>query len=204
MGYEKKWSGIVSDDKDFGERIGRIEVLIHSLEEIANPAAQAAAKELVQSLLDLHGTGLERMLDITFESGAAGEAIIDELARDELVGSLLLLHGLHPLDLETRVLQALDKVRPYLATHGGNVELLGVSEDGVVGLRLEGSCHGCPSSRMTLKGAIEAAIYEAAPDVTALEVEGLVETQTAPTAGFVPMAQLLEGGKPMHLNGAGG
>ena len=104
--------------------------------------------------------------------GQPGDAIIDSFARDDLVGSLLLLYGLHPLDIETRVHQALEKVRPYLGSHGGNVELLGVTQAGVVHLRLQGSCHGCPSSAMTLKLAIEEAIYAAAPDIVALEVEG--------------------------------
>jgi nitrite reductase/ring-hydroxylating ferredoxin subunit len=54
------------------------------------------------------------------------------------------------------------------------VELLGL-EDGVVRLRMQGSCDGCPSSAMTLKLAIEEAIYEAAPDITGIEVEGVVE-----------------------------
>ncbi len=78
--------------------------------------------------------------------------------------------GFIRLDLETRVRQALDKVRPLLRSHGGNVELLDLS-GGVVRLRMLGSCDGCPSSAMTLKHAIEAAIYEKAPDVTAIEVD---------------------------------
>ena len=86
------------------------------------------------------------------------------LAGDELVAHLLLLHGLHPVPLEQRVRGALDEVRPYLESHGGNVELLGI-DDGVVRLRMEGSCSGCPSSAMTLKLAIEDAIQKAAPDV---------------------------------------
>ena len=61
-----------------------------------------------------------------------GQSIIDELGQDELVGSLLLLHGLHPLSLEARILQALEKIRPYLGSHGGNVELVSVDEDGGV------------------------------------------------------------------------
>ena len=96
------------------------------------------------------------------------------------MASLLLLHGLHPLDLEARVRQALEQVRPYLRTHGGDVELLGV-DDGVVRLRMQGSCHGCPSSAVTLKHTIEEAIYDAAPDVAAIEVEGVVEPPAAAT-----------------------
>ncbi len=61
-------------------------------------------------------------------------------------------------------------MRPYLRSHGGNVELVGV-EQGVAKLRLEGTCSACPSSQMTLHLAVEQAIYETAPDVTAIEVE---------------------------------
>jgi Fe-S cluster biogenesis protein NfuA len=86
---------------------------------------------------------------------------------------MLLLYGLHPLDLETRVVQALDKVRPSLNLHEGGVELIGISE-GVVHLSLQGNCDGCASSAATLKQTIETAIYAAAPDVAAIEVEGVV------------------------------
>jgi Fe-S cluster biogenesis protein NfuA len=84
------------------------------------------------------------------------------------------LHGLHPVPVRERVIGALDEVRPYLASHGGGVELLGVA-DGVVRLRLEGSCHGCPSSAATLRGAVEEAIARAAPDVERVETEGVAE-----------------------------
>ena len=92
--------------------------------------------------------------------------------------------------------QALEKVRPYLFSHGGNVELLEVTDEGAVSLRLEGSCHGCPSSQITLKYSIEEAIYAAAPDVTAIHVQGTVENQPvaqqpARSASFIPMADLL-------------
>jgi Fe-S cluster biogenesis protein NfuA/nitrite reductase/ring-hydroxylating ferredoxin subunit len=127
------------------------------------------------------------MMEIAVQTGAAGESIINDFARDELVGGMLLLYGLHPVALEERVMQALDKVRPYLHSHGGNVEVLGM-EDGVVRLRLQGSCKSCPSSSMTLKLAIEEAIYEAAPDVTAIEAEGVSEP-TTPTA-FVPLGRV--------------
>nr|MBA3947293.1 NifU family protein [Herpetosiphonaceae bacterium] len=131
--------------------------------------------------------GLERMLELIWETGPAGEAIIqDVFVQDDHVAHLLLLHGLHPLDLETRVIGALEKVRPYLKTHGGNVELLDVN-DGVVRLRLEGSCHGCPSSALTLKSAIETRIYDDAPDVTAIEVEGVVEQAAAPLSSYIPL-----------------
>ena len=103
---------------------------------------QNTARELVQALLDLHGTGLERTLELIDQSGAPGQAIIDTLIQDELVSdALLMLHGLHPLSLNERVTLALEKCARTMPTHGGNVEFLGVTDDGVVKLKLEGSCH---------------------------------------------------------------
>lgn len=169
--------------------IQRIEELIRKIETMADPDARASSLELVQSLMELHGAGLERMLEITAQTDEAGEALIETVARDELVGGLLLLYGLHPVALDERVMQALDKVRPYLHSHGGNVEVLGI-EDGVVRLRLQGSCQSCPSSSATLKLAIEEAILEAAPDVVAIEAEGAAETAVAAVPGFVPLERL--------------
>ncbi len=149
--------------------IQRIEELVRKIETTIDPDARASAVELMQSLMELHGAGIERMMEIVAQAGEPGGDIIDNFADDALVRSLLLLYGQHPLALEARVMQALDKVRPSLRSHGGNVEALGI-EDGVVRLRLQSS-KSCPSTAMTLKLAVEEAIYEAAPDVTAIEVE---------------------------------
>ena len=153
----------------------RIEELIRDLDEMADEKTREQARTLVRTLLDLHGAGLNRALEIIYDSGSAGQELIDKLADDKLVSNLLLLHGLHPLDLEARVRRALEAVKPRLGLHGGSVELIGVTADGTIKLRLEGNCHGCPSSRVTLKSSIEEAIYAAAPDVTAMEVEGAVD-----------------------------
>jgi Fe-S cluster biogenesis protein NfuA len=164
------------DDREFRRRMERIESLLREVEQFADPKARAHTREIVQAILDLHGAGLERMLEHIAAAQDAGLTLIGALSQDDLVGSLLLLHGLHPLDVETRVRQALDKVRPYLRSHGGNVELLGIAR-GVVRLRMEGSCNGCASSALTLKLAIEEAICEKAPDVTGIEVEGITNGQ---------------------------
>ncbi len=169
------------------ETIQRIEGLIRNIENLPDPEARAGALELVRSIMDFHGAGLERMMEIIADAGESGYAVFDNFAGDGIVGSLLLLYGLHPTDLETRVRQALDTVRPYLDSHGGNVELLGV-EDGRVRLRLQGSCQSCPSSSVTLKLAIEEAIYQAAPDVVAIDAEGVAE-QTSPS-GLVQLGKL--------------
>jgi Fe-S cluster biogenesis protein NfuA/nitrite reductase/ring-hydroxylating ferredoxin subunit len=188
-------------DTELQQGIQRIEGLIRRIENLPDPEARASAVELMQSLMDFHGASLDRLMEIVAESGQAGYSIFDSFARDKLVGSLLLLYGLHPVPLETRVMQALDKVRPYLDSHGGNVELIGISDD-VVRLRLQGSCKSCPSSSMTLKLAIEEAIMAAAPDVIAIEAEGVTE-QPAPT-GFVQIGKSNKNGSTPHpSNGKG-
>jgi Fe-S cluster biogenesis protein NfuA/nitrite reductase/ring-hydroxylating ferredoxin subunit len=179
----------MSEQKEVQRRIESIEGLVHEIEKVSDPVVRSLSKQLVQSLMDLHGSGLERILEIVHGSGDGGTQIIDQMGRDDLVASLLLLYGLHPLDLQTRVLQALEKSRPYLRSHGGNVELVNVSESGAVTLRLEGSCHSCPSSAVTLQSTVEQAIYNAAPDITGIIVEGAIQEQ-APALGFVPLSSL--------------
>jgi Fe-S cluster biogenesis protein NfuA len=158
------------EEKEFQQRIQKIEVLVHKIENLTDAEARTNALELFQLVMDLHGAGVERMMNTIYEAGEPGQAIIDKLGRDDLVGSLLLLYGLHPLDLESRVMQALEKLRPDLRLHGAQIELLGIY-DGVVRLRLDRSATGCGSSAQTLRAAVEEAIYGAAPDMTALQVE---------------------------------
>jgi len=144
-----------------------IEEKIRTLERLADPAARESARALLQDLLGFTGEALGRMLE--WVEKEFGRDALARLAADPKVGALLLLHGCHPTDLRTRVTQALESVRPYLQSHGGNVELLGI-EEGRVRLRLEGSCQGCPSSAETLKTSIEEAIIAAAPDAAGVEV----------------------------------
>jgi Fe-S cluster biogenesis protein NfuA len=139
-----------------------VEALLDRVEQFPAPQREVAT-ELVSALLDMYGEGLARIV-----------AACDVPVEDELVSHLLLLHGLHPVPVEQRVTGALEEVRPYLVAHGGGVELLGVAE-GVVRLKLEGACHGCPSSALTLRSAVEEAIMRAAPDVERIDADGAVE-----------------------------
>ena len=152
------------DDQAARELVGRVEGLLDGIE------SQPGAVEIVQALVELYGEGLARIV----ESVPDRAALLD----DELVEHLLLLHDLHPVALDERVRGALAEVRPYLESHGGDVELVAI-EDGVVRLRMQGSCSGCPSSTMTLKLAIEEAIQKAAPDVEEIRAEGVVEEPSA-------------------------
>jgi Fe-S cluster biogenesis protein NfuA len=162
------------DAKEFEGRLQHLDTLLREAEQLADPAARGRLQQIVRLVLDLHGAGLERLLEHVNQAGEAGRGILDACAQDAVVSGLLLLHGLHPLDLEARVRQALDGVRPCLRSHGGNVELLDV-RDGVVRLKLQGNCHHCPSSALTMQQTVEEAIYSKAPEVTAVEVEGMPE-----------------------------
>lgn len=150
--------------------VGRIEELTERLERLPDPEARATAQELMAATLELYGEGLERIV----RALEAAPEVRDSLVADGVVASLLLIHDLYPVDLETRVLEALETVRPYMESHGGNVEVVSI-DDGILRLRLEGSCHGCRASSSTLELAIKGALEASAPDLLGIEVEGLVE-----------------------------
>jgi len=157
----------------------RIEELLSLLRPAGGEKAAAIAEELVGLLVGLYGDGLAHVVAVLADRGEPGAAILAALTDDPLVESLLLLHDLHPLDVDARVQRALDQVRPYLGSHAGGVEYLGVT-DGIARLRLEGSCNGCPSSTVTVRTAIEGAIMDAAPEVTEVAVEGMTTPAPAP------------------------
>jgi len=171
----------MANDTEFLGRMQKIEALTREVEALPDENARETALELMRLLMEYHGAAIERVLEIV-AAGDSSDLIFDNLAKDELSNSLLLLYGLHPLDFETRVEQALEQVRPYLRSHGGDAELLSV-EDGVVRLRMIGSCNGCPSSSVTLKEAIEKAITEAAPDAVSIIAE--TGDEKPKTNGFV-------------------
>jgi len=153
--------------------VERVQELTSRIEQLPDPAARETAEALVSAVIALYGEGLERIFAALDQTGDAGAAIRERVSSDGVVASLMLIHGLYPVDLRTRVLEALDSVRPYMESHGGDVELIGL-EDGVARIRLEGSCDGCPASSSTLELAIKQALQEAAPDLDGLVVEGAV------------------------------
>lgn len=169
----------------------RIERLTAELEAHPDAAARGLAEELVGAVLEVHGEGLAQILSIVEEDTARA------LADDGVVGSLMLIHDLYPVPLYERVMEALDNVRPYMESHGGNVELLGV-EDGVARLRLDGSCSGCSASSATLELAIKKELMETAPDLLGLEVEGIDEEPThgPPDIGGMPLPLAGNGNVP--------
>ncbi len=157
---------LMASDKEAQWRMAgdRIQTLLDSC-AAGGTAAQERAQQLVREVVGLYGAGLERIM----EAGDPGLA--ERLATDDLVASLLLVHGLHPHDVHRRVSDALDRVRPYLGSHGGDVDLLGNRRTEVpVRLAFRGSCKSCPSSAVTLEFAVEDAVRAAAPEISAIEV----------------------------------
>jgi Fe-S cluster biogenesis protein NfuA len=144
------------EDAQVREEVARVEGLLAAIED------DRAATEAVAAVLELYGEALRRLV-----AGA-------DPVEDELVSHLLIVHDLHPLGVEARIRNALDEVRPYLGSHGGDVELVDVA-DGVAHVRLAGTCDGCPSSVVTLRNAIEDAVLRAAPEVERVEADGLTE-----------------------------
>jgi len=160
------------------ELLERVERLSAAVDELPDARARELAQELVGAVIAMYGDGLARIVATIEESREAGATILDALAQDGAVSSLLLIHDLYPIPLEQRVNEALDTVRPYMESHGGDVELLGI-EDGVARLALQGSCHGCAASQATLELAIKQALDEHAPDLLGLEVAGVAQAHGA-------------------------
>ena len=153
----------------------RIEALVRKLES-SDSAIQSLTRELVQALLDLHGAGLLRVMELVDQSGEPGGRLIDQFSRDPAVSRLLLLHDLHPKDFDTRVHQAIERASGSLRRQGVTVELVRVDDTGGVLVRAEASgAKGCGSAGPDITRAIEDAIYESAPETTAVVVEGLIE-----------------------------
>jgi Fe-S cluster biogenesis protein NfuA len=145
------------------QRLARLDDLLGKLEEI--PGATAAmALEAAQALTEVYGTALARVVE------RASPALLDAFDRDELLRHLLVLHDLHPLPVEERISRALDRVRPYLHSHGGDVELVSIV-DGVVRVLFTGHCDGCTSSAATMESAIREAVLAMAPEVERVEAE---------------------------------
>jgi Fe-S cluster biogenesis protein NfuA len=160
--------------REFIRRSDRIEELVSRIENTGDPAIRAVAQELLQAVIELHGVALERILD-TVGNLPSGDAALSQIAGDDLVSNVLSLHGIHPIAMEERVAAAIEKARPYLKSHGGNVEFHSIN-DGTVHVKLQGTCSSCSSSSETMKNHVENAIYEAAPEVVAVIAESMPPT----------------------------
>lgn len=168
---------------DFSREGKRIQEWVEKIQELPDSEAREMLEECLGSVLSFYGHGLERILRILGERGAEGERVRDALLADAGVTGLLLIHGLHPISLEKRLNGALEKVRPYMQSHGGDVALISLEDDHAV-LQLEGHCKTCPSSTVTLELAVRTAIDEACPDLAGYEVQGIPQNGAIDGAEF--------------------
>lgn len=180
---------MASETATVQRQIQKVAELVERLESSTDPNVRAMARELLESLMSFHGAALERILEFAANSGEAGEVIIQKCGSDELVSSLLLLYGLHPQDLQTRVTRALEKSRKLLEGHSAAAEIVSVGEDGAVIVQLCVKASGCGSSAASVKSTLEAAIQDAAPDAPSIIVE-MIESGLS-KSGFVSLEQLL-------------
>ena len=182
----------MTSEKEFQEKMRLLGTLVGELDQMPGNGSKVAARELVQLLMQVHEAGLERMMELVSESGAEtgapGKAMIHAFGHDPIVRNLLLLYGLHPDDLQTRVLMALDGLKGRLRKLDAEVELISI-RDGAVQLRLHTSGHACGSTIKDLRAMVQGGVYDLAPDLTSLTILG---TEEESSSGFVPLDSLLK------------
>jgi hypothetical protein len=190
----------VASEKEFQQKVRQLGALVGELDQMPGSGSKVAARDLVQLLMEVHGTGLERIMELVFESGPEGEALIGRFGQDPIVRNLLLLYSLHPEDLETRVLKALDTVGSRLRKFDSKAELVSI-RDGVVQLQLRTSTHVHGSAAKNLRSIVEEGIYDLAPDLVSLTILGLEDEDAS---GFVSLESLLKHPTTVHVSASPG
>jgi len=183
----------VSDEKELQQSVQQVVGLVRQLDEISDPAARSSARQLIQVLLELHGAVLERMLEKTFQRGEFGSSLIDEFGSDALVGSVLAFYGLHPQELNTRVIACVEKLRSKYARQGIGIEIAALLAD-KLHLKVSPGAHTCGSTAAAIKAEIADSIYTVAPDIGSLEISGLDGNDAA---GFVSLNKLTQTGESL-------
>lgn len=188
----------MADPGGFQQQIRRLSELVTEFEQLPESPSKTKGKELVQLLMEVHAEGLQRVMDVAFESRESGAPLIAKLGMDEVTGALLLLYSLHPDALETRVNTAVERVQTRLRKLACLIDDVNINQ-GAVRLHITKSGHSCGSSSNELRALVENAIYELAPDVTSLEILGLEEKSAS---GFVALESLV--GQALATTRAGG
>ncbi len=159
--------------------------LLADAEAACGPAAWPRVEAVVTSLIELYGSGLERILVLARAAALDREALDDDLAADEVVSSLLLLHDLHPLALEKRIARALERVRDEVP-HTGALSLVGIT-DGVVQLR-----GAQPGAQLPTTAVVARAIEREAPELAGVQIDG---APPARADGLLPVDRLVRGAR---------
>lgn len=172
------------NNSEFQERTEHISQLVERVNEIADVDARTTALELLQSVMDLHGAGLSRAVEVLADSGESGRNSLAKLSADPLLCGLMVLYGIHPVPLKERVSRAVEELAPQLRKRSATAELVAV-DDVVVRVKATTGGSGCGASADEVKQMVEQAILEAAP-----EVEILLEGLSSSEAGFVPLSMI--------------
>lgn len=170
--------------------------LIQEFEEHPDEEVREKVFQLLNAVDRLHRPGLRGLMQLLESKNLWG--IIETARTDPAIRTLLELYDLMPQTEEQQVQKALDRVRPYVHSHGGEIDVLGVT-DGVVWVRLKGSCHGCSGSAVTLKRGVEEALRQGFPGFKGLEVEEPPPATGGPS--FISLEEVAEApGKPIFLD----
>jgi len=175
----------MSSEEEFQQRTEQIQRLVQRINALADEEARTAALELLQSVMDLHGSAMTRIVEVLTDAGDAGRAALAKLGSDPLICGMMVLYDVHPIPMQDRVTAAIEKVRPQLRKRGASVELRGIC-DGVVQLEIHTSGQGCHSSPEAIKEQVDQAILEAAPETAEIQVHGM----STSSAAFIPVTML--------------
>jgi len=180
-------------DNDAAAELERHVQAITKLEGIVagwEPGPALTVQALKAAIEDLNKAALRRLIRVLKDDAAAGARLREALA-DPLIYAVLLFHGLVREPLRERVERALEEVRPFMAEHGGNVELVALKAPDTVELRLVGSCHGCPSSSQTLTEGVEKSIHAHCPEIVHIVQVGRSAPEAATSTDGVSVVHFI-------------
>ena len=173
----------------FESRAARIDVAQRAVGRLdAEP--RAAVEELLDAVEAPHAAVLLSLVS-RLRSDDRGRELLYEAVDDPEVFAALVKAGIVKPSLAMRAVQVLDGVRPYLTSHGGDVELVRIDQ-GVAFVRLLGACQSCGSATQTLRDSVAEALLEHLPEITGVEE---VAPDSAPTSVFIPVSSVTFGRK---------
>jgi len=164
--------------EDFQDLAERVDQVLASVKELPEDARMKAL-DLKKAIEAFHEHALRKLVRV-FRETEAGRELLLKAVEDPAIYAVFLMHGIIKQDLFTRVAAVLEEVRPYMRSHGGDVELVKV-EGAVVYVRLQGACSGCSLSAVTLKSGVEEAIRARVP-----EIEEVLMVEDEVTSGYMP------------------
>ena len=170
------------DESELDRLAGSLDEAMARLPEL-DPVARQTTTGVLDSLNGLHKAGLTTIVR-RLKEDPRGKELLFELVDDPGVRMLLMMHGIIRPDPMTVARQVLDRVRPGLQSHGGDVELVSVA-GGIAQVRLQGACNGCSMAAVTMREGVEAALVAGVPGVTAVEV-----LAADPTATLIPLSSI--------------